>query len=671
VASTDLLLALFVVGGSFFAVAIAYDQIAKRIRGSEERYREVFDTAADGIVVMDSDNRIVLFNGQAELVFGYRAQEVIGEPLGMLIPERFREVHRDHVQGFAEGSVSWRSVGAGRVLTGLRSNGEELPIEVTISKRPVDGTFEFTAMVRDVTERQRAAEQRELIQECVTAIAESQDVNTALAVVLRRVCEYTGWLMGEAWIPSADGSRLEASDAFYSRSEGLDAFRKVTESVTFEPGVGLPGRVWNSKRPFVIPDLVSDPGFVGRDLVAPFGIRAAVAVPALAGDEVVAILLFLLEAPPLDSPQLVDTISAVAAQLGSSIQRRLAEDALRVSEARYRGMLEAIPDLVFRLSSDGTYLSFQVPDVPGFFPLPERFIGKRIDEALSPELAGELASVYRRAQESGEVQLWQYQFSTGDQLRDREARVFPIPGSDETMAIVRDITEQLHAQRALEASLRSKNELIASIAHELRTPLTAVVGFTQILRDQSGLSGEERTEMIRLIAEEGADLTNIVEDLLTAAKAEAGTLTVVHVPVDLRAQAAQILETFWDGKEAGRLELTGTAVRAFGDPARVRQILRNLISNALKYGGNSIRINTSSDETTSRVTVSDDGPGVLFDQQERIFESYERAHDTSGLTSSLGLGLTISRHLARLMRGDLTYRHQGKTIFELTLPRAT
>jgi signal transduction histidine kinase len=335
-------------------------------------------------------------------------------------------------------------------------------------------------------------------------------------------------------------------------------------------------------------------------------------------------------------------------------------------------MLEAIPDLVFRLSSDGTYLSFQVPDVPGFFPPPERFIGKHIDEALSPELAGELASAYRRAQESGEVQLWQYQFSTGGQLRDREARVFPIPESDQTMVIVRDITDRVQAQKALEASLRSKDELIASISHELRTPLTAVVGYAQVLQDEaSGLSATERAEMIRVIAAEGADLTNIVEDLLTAAKVEAGTLTVVHVPVDLRAQAAQVLES-WDRQEAGYIELTGSAVRALADPARVRQILRNLISNALKYGGDKIQISIGSDQTTTRIAVIDDGPGIPEDQHEPIFESYQRAHHLPGLTGSLGLGLTISRHLARLMDGDLTHQHQtGQTTFELTLPTAT
>jgi PAS domain S-box-containing protein len=663
------LLAVFVLGVSFFGVAAAYDKIGMRIRSSEQRYRELFETAADAIIGMDRDNRIVLFNAQAELVFGYRAAEVIGEPLVMLLPERFRDTHPTDVEGFVEGDVSQLKMKAVRVVTGLRGNGEEFPIEVTISKRLVEGNLEFTAVVRDVTERQRDAGQRELVKECIAAIASSQDAATALAEVLQRVCEYTGWPVGEAWIPSADGSRLEAGPAFYTRKEELDAFQTVTESLTFEPGVGLPGRVWSSKQALAIPSIADDPEWTRPD-VARLGIRAAVGVPALTGGEVVAVLVFLLEAPPLGSSQLVDTISTVAAQLGSTIRQKLAEETLRVSEAHKRAMLEALPDQFFRLSSDGTYLEFQIPDTPEFFPPPERFVGKHIDEVLPPELAGELAAVSVVARESGQVQLWEYQYEINGLLREREARVFPIPETDETMVIVRDITERVHAQKELEASLRSKDELIASISHELRTPLTSVVGFAQLLQDQtSGLSGEERAEMIRTIADEGADLTNIVEDLLTSAKAEAGTLTVVHIPVDLRAQAAQVLET-WDQHQVGHIELTGSAVRAMGDPARVRQILRNLISNALKYGGNRIRINVNSDQTTTRIAVIDDGPGAPPDQQERIFESYQRAHHTPGLTASIGLGLTIARQLARLMDGDLTYRHQpDQTTFELTLPK--
>ncbi len=226
------------------------------------------------------------------------------------------------------------------------------------------------------------------------------------------------------------------------------------------------------------------------------------------------------------------------------------------------------------------------------------------------------------------------------------------------------------ARESLRHLLRSKDELIGSISHELRTPLTAVIGYGQILhQDDSGLSADERAEMISTILEESMDLANIVDDLLVAAMAEAGTLSVVNVPVDLRAQAAQVLET-WSSEGAEHIELTGDAIRAGGDPARVRQILRNLISNAFRYGGATIRVNVSSDDSTVRVAVSDDGPGIPPEEREQIFGSYQRASQAPGLTDSLGLGLSISRKLARLMDGDLTYRHHHReSIFELVLPK--
>jgi signal transduction histidine kinase len=231
--------------------------------------------------------------------------------------------------------------------------------------------------------------------------------------------------------------------------------------------------------------------------------------------------------------------------------------------------------------------------------------------------------------------------------------------------------ERAQAQERLENLARSKDELIASVAHELRTPLAAVVGFAQVLRDEDAtLSEEERAEMIQLIVAEGMDLANVVEDLLVAAKSESGMLSVTRVSVDLRAQAAQVLESV--GRDGvAHLEFMGPPVRGIGDPARVRQILRNLVSNALKYGGDQIRVVVNDTGSTARVAVVDDGSGVPPGEEERIFESYERAHSLTGLTPSLGLGLTVSRELARLMGGDLTYRRDaGESVFELTLPKA-
>jgi signal transduction histidine kinase len=230
---------------------------------------------------------------------------------------------------------------------------------------------------------------------------------------------------------------------------------------------------------------------------------------------------------------------------------------------------------------------------------------------------------------------------------------------------LRNRTQREEAEAQLRQTLRSKNELIASISHEIRTPLTAVVGFAQVLREADDLTAEDRAAMIRSIVDEGLDLSNIVEDLLTVAKAEAGTLTVVEVPVDLRAQAAQVCESLRE-EDATKVSVEGPTRRVAADPGRVRQILRNLVSNALRYGGETVVVRVI-EEGLPRIQVVDNGGGIPVEDRERIFESYQKAHDAPGVAGSVGLGLSISRKLARLMGGDLTYAQpDGFSIFELS-----
>lgn len=237
------------------------------------------------------------------------------------------------------------------------------------------------------------------------------------------------------------------------------------------------------------------------------------------------------------------------------------------------------------------------------------------------------------------------------------------------IAALRARKRQFEAESQLRDLLQSKDELIATIAHELRTPLAGVVGFAQVLRDDAeALDPESRAEMIRLVAEQGMDLTNIVDDLLVAAKSEAGTLTVASVRVDLRAQAAQVLEG-WASDAVRTVDFSGSPAITAGDPARVRQILRNLVTNALRYGGEQISVRVGGDEVSVYVRVEDDGQGVATEEQDQIFEPYRRAHDAPGLTASMGLGLSISRQLARLMGGDVRYgREPDLSVFTLSMP---
>jgi signal transduction histidine kinase len=221
----------------------------------------------------------------------------------------------------------------------------------------------------------------------------------------------------------------------------------------------------------------------------------------------------------------------------------------------------------------------------------------------------------------------------------------------------------------------AKDEFLASVSHELRTPLTSVLGFAELLRgDDVELTDAERRSMIASVADEALDLAAIVEDLLVSARSELDLLVVTRVPVSARAQVAQVLEV--SSKDScAAVEVIGDPTEpytALGDPGRVRQILRNLITNACRYGGQRVQIRLRSVDDTVVIAVADDGQGVPSGDEDRIFAPYYRAHAIESQPAALGIGLSVARQLSRLMDGDLRYwRDDGWTVFELHLPQAT
>ena len=233
----------------------------------------------------------------------------------------------------------------------------------------------------------------------------------------------------------------------------------------------------------------------------------------------------------------------------------------------------------------------------------------------------------------------------------------------------REVREELEKLKELS---RAKDQFLASISHELRTPLTGVVGFAELLRDGNGdLTEVERQAMLGSIADQASDLAAIIDDLLVAARSELHLLAVDRAPVSARSEVAKVLETAGPWR-CGDVEVVVEGDRdpwVVGDSARVRQILRNLLSNACRYGGDHIKIRLFGDGDDGFIRVADDGEGVPEGEVERIFEPYHRAHSQDTQPAAIGVGLSVSRQLARLMDGDLVYRREGGwSVFELRLP---
>jgi signal transduction histidine kinase len=208
------------------------------------------------------------------------------------------------------------------------------------------------------------------------------------------------------------------------------------------------------------------------------------------------------------------------------------------------------------------------------------------------------------------------------------------------------------------------------VSHELRTPLTALLGYAELLRDPK-MVDVDRTEAVSTIVDQGQDLANIVDDLLTRAQAEAETLKLASVTLSFGAQVAQVVEGWGTATSAKFRVYADRGVKALGDPSRVRQIVRNLVSNAIRYGDGMVEIATRVTDESSHVLVANPGPPIPEEERERIFEPYHRVNPDAAQPAGLGLGLAISRQLARMMGGDITYHHhEGMSVFNLSLPRA-
>jgi len=236
--------------------------------------------------------------------------------------------------------------------------------------------------------------------------------------------------------------------------------------------------------------------------------------------------------------------------------------------------------------------------------------------------------------------------------------------SNVTVAMV-DVTRQREAERKLQDLIRSKDQFVATISHELRTPLTAVVGIAEELRDSNGsINDVERQELLGLVADQGLEVSRIVEDLLIVARSDAGNLIINSQQVDLGTEAESVAQTI---DPSITVETNGSPV-VVADPQRVRQIIRNLITNAQRYGGPAIRVIAGDEGARGFLEVRDNGAPLALTSRSDIFEPYTRAEQRTGVTASVGLGLTVSRRLARHMGGDLVYAHDGdETVFLLTL----
>lgn len=223
---------------------------------------------------------------------------------------------------------------------------------------------------------------------------------------------------------------------------------------------------------------------------------------------------------------------------------------------------------------------------------------------------------------------------------------------------------QVEAERELN---RAKDDLIAGLSHELRTPLTTIYGFSEILFEDESVQGEAH-ELIGLINASSADLSRMVNDILTAARLNAEALSTRLGPVDLADEVSACTEPYLRSGED--LQINVPHFQVYSDSLHLRQIIHNLVSNALRHGGEDIVISASQNRNKVKLVVADNGPGIPDSMSGQLFQRFANRGRNALVAGSVGLGLAISHELADNIGGSLRYhRVDGWTTFTLALPR--
>ncbi len=521
-----------------------------------------------------------------------------------------------------------------------------------------------TDLERHVDESRRAG-QRLAVRDAVTrTLAESCSLLEAAPAILRTMCETLGWQMGALWTVEPHVDLLRCVEAWHSPSASMPEFEAATRRRTFSRGVGMPGRVWASGEPAWIPDVTTDDNFPRAGIAAAEGLRASLGFPIAVGQQVVGVMEFFSQEIRQPDQALLEMLGALGSQIGQFVDRKRAEQEL---------------DRYFTLSLD----MLCIVSYAGYFVRLNRAwehtLGFSVAELMASPLfdfvhpddrAATLAEMEKLMQGEDTISFENRYRAKDGTYRWMLWNATPFAQQQVIYAAARDITERKHDEvnirrlkEEAESANRAKSEFLARMSHEIRTPLNVVIGMGDVL-ERTALNTEQR-QYVRVFQKAGTNLLTLINDLLDLSKVESGRMSLEEIDFDLAGVTDGVVEIMSMRSQQKGIELRSEIApdvpsKMRGDPDRLRQVLINLVGNALKFTAKGrVQMRVESDPCDSspgalRFSVADSGIGIPPEKLSLIFEAFTQADaSTTRHYGGTGLGLAISKRLVELMKGRI------------------
>jgi PAS domain S-box-containing protein len=306
-------------------------QLETELEDAEARYRSIFENSVEGIFQTTLDGNYLIANPMLATIYGYESPQKLMQNITNIGDQLYVDSSRR--QEFIDVVKVHKTISNFESQI-YRRDGTKIWISENV--RAVHNRrgelIGFEGTVQDITQRKRAEEEVKLIQSMTIEISVAEDFDAALEITLRKICEFTGWVVGEAWIPSTNGLHLKHSSAWHCSVEGLEEFQQLSQNMIFPKGIGFPGRVWELKRPEWIWDMSNETelSFLRKFTALEAGINAGLAIPILAETKVVAVIAFFMSTPNDEDQLLVGLLTTIAAHLGLLMCRKQDEQEIRI-----------------------------------------------------------------------------------------------------------------------------------------------------------------------------------------------------------------------------------------------------------------------------------------------------------------------------------------------------
>ena len=638
------------------------------------------DSCHDAIISIDADHRILRFNQGAAHIFGYATEELMGQPIDILLPAHAKHTHRRQVTNFLHMTDTSRLMGTRREITGVRKTGEVFPAEASISKVLVGGQWIFTAILRDITER-RQSEQRFAVEHAVARILESGTSFTRVAPeILQTVCALLGWRFGALWQRDSKANVMRNVALWHDYSADCSAFVAMSLAITLTEGEGLVGRVWAAGNPAWIRDVGTEPNLPHTAVAEQSGLHAALAFPITIGGTIHGVMEFYSDRVQDLDEGLLRVMEALGSQMGQFVERMQAEKALSYTQFA----IDRAVDPTFFIRKDGSF--FYVNEAAC------RLLGHSKDELYTMHILDIAPS---QSLATWEIH-WQ-KTSTGkiptypSQCRTKEGRVFPVEvtlnsleydGLEYTCVSVRDVTErtQLESRLRQTQKMEAIGQLAGGIAHDFNNILTAILGYSQVIKSQLPEGGDLHAHAgeVLIAANRAKDL---VKQILTFSRQGDDYPKPIAV-IPIVEEALALLRASLPATIEIRTTLDPACGNIMADPTQIHQVIMNLCTNAAHAmcGGKGVieldlrGAPLPDDPSQARpagsyvqIRIRDTGHGLPPEILEHIFDPF---FTTKAVNEGTGLGLSVIHGVVTRYNGTITVESvvgEGTT-FELRFP---